>query len=293
MDILVTGGAGFIGSHLCEALIKKNNVTVLDKNLPKIEGVDFVKGKITNKRTIEKAIRQKDLVYHLAAQISVLDSVKNPINTFRDNILGTILLLENLKSPLVFISSSSVYGEPKYLPIDENHPLNPKSPYAVSKLAGEHYCRVFHELNGLDVSVLRYFNVYGPRQSGEYAGVVQIFIKKIMKNEQPIIYGDGKQTRDFVYVKDVVDATIKASRLKGFNVLNIGAGTQKSVNEIAFAILKKFKSGLKPIYQPPRPGDPKDTLADIKKAKRILKWKPAYNFKKGLDETIEWFTRGK
>lgn len=296
-NILVTGGLGFIGSHLSEELIARGySVRVLDcKKNPEFKpNCEIMAGDITNEASVQKALKGIDAVFHLAAQVSVVRSVENPLGTVKNNVDGTVLLLDgSAKAKIgnfIFVSSSSVYGEPQRLPVDEGHPFNPKSPYAASKLSGEFFAKAFHDLYGLPVSCMRFFNVFGPRQQGEYAGVIQIFINRVRQGKPPAIFGDGTQTRDFVYVKDVVDATIKAGEKKlPFEAFNIGSGTQKTVNEIAETVLAHYKSNLKPVYAPPRPGDPKHTLARIEKAKKLLGWQPRYSFEEGLRETLEWF----
>ncbi len=296
-NVLVTGGLGFIGSHLSEELaLRGYSVKILDsKKKPDFKPTcDIIKGSILSDAAVRKALKGVDAVFHLAAQVSVVRSVESPLETAKNNVDGTVLLLEhaaknNLEN-FVFVSSSSVYGEPQYLPVDESHPLNPKSPYAASKLSGEFFAKAFHDLYGLPVSCMRFFNVFGPRQQGEYAGVIQIFINRVLQGKPPVIFGDGLQTRDFVYVKDVVDATIKAGEKKlPFEAFNIGSGTQKTVKEIAQNILAHYKSSLKPAYAPPRAGDPKHTLANTDKAKKLLGWQPRYSFEEGLRETLEWF----
>jgi len=296
-NILVTGGLGFIGSHLSEKLIASGyTVKILDCKKDPIfkPNCAVLSGDITNEALVHKALASVDTVFHLAAQVSVVHSVEDPLKTVRNNVDGTVALLkESAKNKLdnfVFVSSSSVYGEPQRLPVDEKHPFNPKSPYAASKLSGEFFAGSFHDLYGLPVSCMRFFNVFGPRQQGEYAGVIQLFINKVREGNPPTIFGDGLQTRDFVYVKDVVDATIKAGEKKlPFEAFNIGSGTQKTVREIAETILAHYKSTLKPVYAPPRLGDPRHTLANIEKAKKLLGWKPEYSFEEGLRKTLEWF----
>jgi len=296
--ILVTGGLGFIGSHLADALLQQGHeVTILDRNKKPIYKPDcrIIYGDIRKRRAAEQAVKGKDKVFHLAAQASVAVSVADPLLTAETNVLGTLNLLEaavkNNVENFANISSCSVYGEPKYLPVDEKHELNPKSPYAASKLAAEDFCRAYHDLHGLNVHSMRFFNVYGPRQQGEYAGVIQIFINKLKQRKSPIIFGDGEQTRDFVYVKDAAEATIAASKLKGCEAFNIGLGQQQTVNSIAKSITAYFRSCLKPEYQPPRAGDPRHTLADISKAEKMLGYKPMYTFEKGLKETLEYFSK--
>ena len=296
-NILVTGGLGFIGSHLADELINEgHDVTIIDSEKHPSYKPDckMIQGDIRDEKEVEAAAKGKDKIFHLAAQVSVAVSVEKPHLTAETNVLGTLNLLksavENEVTNFVNISSCAVYGEPDYLPMDEKHPLNPKSPYAASKLAAEDFCRMYHDLHGLNVNSLRLFNVYGPRQQGEYAGVIQIFINRLKKKKHPIIFGDGEQTRDFVYVKDVVAATLAASRKDGCEAFNIGLGQRQTVNSIAETILKYHNSDLRAEYQPPRPGDPKHTLADISKAEKLLGYSPRYSFDQGLTETLDWFS---
>ncbi|XRO76287.1 SDR family oxidoreductase [Methanocaldococcus sp. 10A] len=297
--ILVTGGAGFIGSHIVDKLIENNyDVTILDNlttgnknNInPKAE---FVNADIRNKDLDEKInFKDVEVVIHQAAQINVRSSVENPIYDGDINILGTINILEFMRkydiNKIVFASSGgAVYGEPNYLPVDENHPINPLSPYGLSKYVGEEYIKLYNRLYGIEYAILRYSNVFGERQDpkGE-AGVISIFIDKMLKNQNPIIFGDGNQTRDFVYVGDVAKANIMALNWKN-EIVNIGTGKETSVNEL-FNIIKNeigFKGNV--IYDKPREGEVYRIYLNIDKAKS-LGWEPEVDLKEGIKRVVNW-----
>jgi len=305
----VTGGAGFIGSHLVDRLLEKGfEVTVFDdlstgqaENIVAYKsrkGFHLVKGDIRNFEAIRKAVKDIDLVFHEAALVSVVRSVENPILTNEVNVAGSLNLLKACLDAgvkrLIYASSSAVYGESQTLPRREDSPPQPISPYAVSKLTAENYVNVFHKVYGLESVCLRYFNVYGPRQAyGPYTGVITLFINRIMDNKPPIIYGDGEQTRDFTNVQDVVEANFSAimnTRATG-EVLNVATGRATSVNELASTLLRVMgKPNLKPIYQSPRPGDVKQSYADISKARQILDYEPKVGLKEGLKELVDWYT---
>ncbi|AIJ06434.1 UDP-glucose 4-epimerase [Methanocaldococcus bathoardescens] len=296
--ILVTGGAGFIGSHIVDKLIENNydviildNLTTGNKNNinPKAE---FINADIRDK-DLDKKINFKDIevVIHQAAQINVRSSVENPIYDGDINVLGTTNILEFMRkydiNKIIFASSVGVYGEPNYLPVDENHPINPLSPYGLSKYVGEEYIKLYNRLYGIEYAILRYSNVYGERQDpkGE-AGVISIFIDKMLKNENPIIFGDGNQTRDFVYVGDVAKANIMALNWKNETV-NIGTGKETSVNKL-FNIIKNeigFKGNA--IYDKPREGEVYRIYLDIKKAES-LGWEPEVDLKEGIKRVVNW-----
>jgi len=306
MVVLITGGSGFIGSHIAELLANKGfTVRVLDnfststkKNLDGIS-TELVKGDIQDFKTVKDCMEDVEFVLHQAALASVPRSISNPIITNTVNICGTLNVLKaaqesNVKR-VVFASSSSVYGGCEEIIKTETLTPLPLSPYALTKLAGEYYCKIFHSIYGLETVSLRYFNVYGPRQNlkSQYASVIPSFANRILNNKQPIIYGDGNQTRDFTFVKDVAQANIKAMTTHGISgeVFNIGSGKDYSINYLAEQVNEFFGTMFKPIYEDERPGDPKHTIADISKARKLLKFNPETSFEKGLRITLEWFQK--
>jgi UDP-glucose 4-epimerase len=302
--VVVTGGLGFIGSHLVDRFNQDNDVVIVDDqssgNIINIEDLDFSRidtefGDIT-KINLDKIFEGVDYVFHLAAETSVSQSVIDPLRTNEVNISGTLKVLESARKcdvkKVIFSSSSAVYGEIESLPISEKNPINPISPYAVTKATGELYCNVFSEIYNLQTISLRYFNVYGPRQdpNSQYAAVIPIFINKLLKNEKPVIYGDGEQTRDFVHVKQVVDANILASKSKEIGVYNIGLGKSTTINQLFELIKESFNKDIKPIYEKERPGEIKHSVADISLAKSIG-YSPKFDFENDLKETIHWFQK--
>lgn len=303
--VLVTGGAGFIGSHLVDRLIKEGfEVTVLDNlSTGRIDNIrrhfgkacfSFIKGDVREKRVISKAFKDFDVVFHLAAITSVPFSVKFPKVTCEVNADGTRNILEacleNNVDKFVFASSCAVYGEPKYLPIDESHPTKPLSPYAESKFEAENICRVFHKKYGLKTVILRLFNVYGPRMSGgQYGGVIKRFIGRLRVGKPPVIYGDGEQTRDFVHVEDVVEAIMSAFKNSDASgkVFNIGSGTAVTINQLANMLMDVISvNGIKPIYRKSRPNDIRHSCADIRLAKVTLGFGPKTSLKEGLARVL-------
>jgi len=299
--VLVTGGAGFIGSHLVDGLMSGGfDVVVLDdfssgrrENLSVHFGKSnfcLVDGDVRVKADVEKALEGVDVVFHLAAIVSVDFSVKDPLLVNEVNVGGTLnVLRESLKAGVkrfVYASSCAVYGEPVNLPINEEHPAKPMSPYGVSKLAAEHYCRVFYEVYGFEAVCLRFFNVYGSRQVvGPYSGVIVNFIDKLKRGEEPIIYGDGEQTRDFVFVGDVVDACLRAMRCKNCvgETINVGSGVETPINRLADALIELFGTrDVKPVYAKARAGDIRRSYADLSKAEGLLGYKPKASLKEGL-----------
>jgi len=303
--VVVTGGAGFIGSHLAEELAGRGYyVIILDdlstgrmkniENLLKKENAEFIQGSITDLPLLRKLFQNVEYVFHQAALSSVPRSMEDPLTTNEVNIKGTLNVLmaarENRVRKVVYAASSSVYGDALASPQREDMPPNPQSPYAVTKLAGEYYCQVFYEVFALPTICLRYFNVYGPRQdpSSQYAAVVPRFIDRLFKDESPIIFGDGEQTRDFTFVKDAAEANILATESDATGVFNIGTGRRVSINELARLITRFTDKDSKPIYQKPRPGDVKHSLADISKAKQVG-YNPRYNLEEGLRETMRGF----
>ena len=307
MKVVVTGGAGFIGSNLAEELLKKHEVTVIDnlstgriENLDQIlDKINFIKGSITDLDLLREAFLGSDTVFHQAAIPSVQRSVDNPIASNEANVEGTLKVLVAARDcnvrKVVYASSSSAYGDTPTLPKKEEMKPNPKSPYAISKLAGEYYCRVFSEVYGLKTACLRYFNVYGPRQNPEsqYAAVIPRFITRVLAHEPPVIYGDGTQTRDFTFVKDVVKANILAMQSPAEGVFNIACGQRVSLNELAGKIMEITGIKLETIYDEPRQGDVRDSLADISEARRELVYAPDFDLNMGLEATVEWFRKNR
>jgi UDP-glucose 4-epimerase len=302
--VLVTGGAGFIGSHIVDRLVGNGYaVKVIDNlstgNLANIKNhvetgkIDFVKGDICDATLVKQTVKDVDVVIHLAATTSVPLSIENPQVTYDNNVAGTLNLLASSArqrvGKFVFVSSCAVYGEPQYLPVDEKHPKCPISPYAETKLAAERYCLGFHERELLCSVVLRFFNVYGPRQGwNDYSGVITRFIERVGKNKSPIVFGDGLQTRDFVNVCDVVDAVLASmeKREADGEIFNIGSGKPTSINELAKTILELrcLKKAIS--YEAPRAGDIKNSYADISKAQKLLGYHPDFSLMNGLRSLV-------
>ncbi len=315
--ILVTDGAGFIGSHIVETLVRKNHfVRVLDnfssgrrQNLDRvIKKIELIKADIRSLDVCIKATIHIDFVLHQAALRSVPKSMKNPMEYNEININGTLNLLEASKKCkvkcFVFASSSSVYGDINKFPERENFTPLPISPYALTKLTGEHYCRIFSHHYGLDTVSLRYFNVFGPRQplDDEYAVVIPKFITCMLQDNPLPIYGTGRQSRDFTYVDNVVEANILATKKANFSrcggiphftgkgeVFNIGSGKDYSILELVKILNKIMKKDIKPVFLSPRPGDVFRTLADLSRSRNILGFKPKIDFIEGLKLTLLYF----
>ena len=300
MRILVTGGAGFIGSHLVDRLIKENHKVIVIDNLTtgKEENInpqaEFYNLDIYDFEKIKPLFEKIDFVFHLAAIPQILVSIKDPVETSKVNILGTINVfkaaIEAKVKRVIFASSSSVYGNQEKLPLKENMRPNPVNPYALQKLVGEQFAKLFTKLYGIPIISLRYFNVYGPRINinSDYSSVIGKFLKQKAEGKPLTIFGNGEQTRDFCYIDDVVDATIKAmksKKLKGGEVINIGSGKSYSINYLADLIGGKRK------YLAPREGDVKHTQADITLAKKLLTWQPKVSFEEGLRRVKEWFKK--
>jgi UDP-glucose 4-epimerase len=302
--VVVTGGAGFIGSHLVDRLVDNGYaVKVVDNlstgNLANIRNhvetgkIDFIKGDICDASLVKQTIEDVDTVFHLAAQTSVPFSMKNPQLTFETNVAGTLNLLaacaRQKVHKFVLASSCAVYGEPRYLPVDEKHPNSPISPYAESQLAAERYCLGFHERQLCCSVVMRLFNVYGPRQGlNDYSGVITKFIERSKQKLPLVVYGNGSQTRDFVNVQDVVDvflASMEKSEAEG-EVFNVGSGKPTSINELAKTILELSGVNTTVSYDAPRLGDITNSYADISKAQKILGYHPKFSLTKGLEAML-------
>jgi dTDP-glucose 4,6-dehydratase len=307
-EILVTGGAGFIGSHIVDRLLDEGvQVRIVDdlstgekKNLIQHENKQkfhFIEGDIRNYDLVKKVVKGVDAVFHEAALVSVTSSVENPLLANEINVTGTVNLLKACVDAhierFVFASSCAIYGDSETLPNHENLMPMPLSPYAVSKLAAENYVKVFHDIYDLETVILRYFNVYGPRQKyGPYSGVISTFVNRFLENKPPIIYGDGEQTRDFVNVNDVVEANMLAlsEQMAVGEVFNISRGEAISINTLAESLQRILgKANLEPVYAEARPGDIRKSYADISKARRNLGYKPSVKLDEGLNELVKWY----
>lgn len=308
MKILVTGGAGFICSHLVDRLLEKDYyVKIIDNFSPyyspqlKHQNIslnkdntnfELTKGDIRDKTIMKKVLEDTQIIYHLASQPGIKTSVDNPLKTNDINVNGTLNILNQMRNSdikkIIFQSSSSVYGKTKSLPFNETEPKEPVSPYAVSKLACEHYVRVFSELYGFKMTIIRPFTVYGPRMRPDLA--ISIFTKKALKNEPITIFGDGTQTRDFTHVDDIVNANIKSLTSGDNESFDIGTGRAHSVNELVRNIIKITNSKSKITHTNERLGDTQNTLADTSKARAVLGWRPKVSLAEGLKNYIQWVT---
>jgi len=302
---LVTGGAGFIGSAIVEELVARDHeVRVLDNlatgnrdNLDAVRGsIRMLEGDIRDPVTVRLACSDVDFVLHQAALCSVARSVADPVTTAEVNIHGTLNVLIAARDAgvrrVVFAGSSSVYGDNPVLPKREDAEPRPMSPYAIAKLAGEHYCRVFHRLYGLETVVLRYFNVFGPRQrpDSHYAAVIPRFVDAALHGHRPVIYGDGEQSRDFTYVSNVVCANLLACEAPDApgRVFNIACGSRVSLLQLLDLLREQTGNGTEPERADPRPGDVRHSLADISRAATILGYTPQIDIREGLRHTVEW-----
>ena len=304
---LVTGGAGFIGSNLADELLKQGaKVTIIDnlvtgfrENLEEIQGdFDFIEGDLNDNAALKKALDGVETVFHQAALPSVPRSVEDPEETHQACVNATFnLLLKSKESGVkrfVYAASSSAYGNQKELPKVETMRAEPLSPYAAAKLMGEHYCSVFHEVYGLETISLRYFNVFGPKQSpnGAYAAVIPLFMQALKDHKSPTIHGHGNQTRDFTFVANAVQANVKsffASKEAANQVFNVACGERISVNNLWQMLKQAAGSNLEPVYGNKRQGDVKDSLASISKAQRLLNYQPEVSVKEGLQLTWKFF----
>jgi UDP-glucose 4-epimerase len=304
-NVLVTGGAGFIGSHTVDALLARGaKVWVMDdlstgallnlKAWKHDSKLHFTKASVTNRRTVDSLVRKVDAIMHLAAVVSPRVSMLRPELTARVNVKGTLNLLQAAVASgvhrFVYASSAAVYGNSERVPVPENAPLQPMSPYGASKLAAEKYCDVYCRTHGLETVSLRYFNVYGARQgSNPYSGVIAIFASKLRKGQRPIIYGDGNQTRDFIHVSDVIQANLLAleAKTRAGEVVNIGTGQQTTVRELFDLMAQLINPSTRPVLGPSRPGDIYRSCADISKAKNLLGFQPKISIRSGLSLLLE------
>jgi UDP-glucose 4-epimerase len=304
--VLVAGGAGFIGSHLVDRLLEEEIEVIVLDNLcsGKYENVEqhksnrkfhFIEGDVRNYDLLKRTVKDVDAVFNEAALVSVSRSMENPILVNEVNVGGTLNLLKacldsNVKR-FIQASSASVYGNTERLPISESQTPNPISPYAVAELAAENYVKVFHLGYGLETVCVRYFNVYGPRQAfNVYSSAITIFLNELLQDKNPVIFGDGNQTRDFVYVEDVVNANMLALNAKKAigEIFNIATGTPYTINEVVRNLQEKLgKQHLKPIHKPIRKGEIKHSYANIEKAERILGYKPEFSLQKGITRLVE------
>jgi UDP-glucose 4-epimerase len=305
---LVTGGAGFIGSHLVEALLERGDtVRVLDDfstghadNLDDVrQRVEVLRGDITDPHTVQTAMRGVEIVYHQAALASVPRSIAHPIATHRVCVDGTLNVLLAARDAgvrrVVYAASSSAYGNSVRLPKSESDPTVPRSPYAVAKLAGEQYCKAFTEVYGLETVRLRYFNVYGPRQSPDspYAAVIPLFIQALASGRPPRLHGDGEQSRDFTFVGDVVRANLLAAEAPGVagQVYNVACGRRTSLLQLVAYLNELLGTAIAPEHGPERPGDVRHSQADIERARADLEYEPTTDTKTGLRLTLRWWAR--
>jgi len=309
-NVLVTGGAGFIGSNLTETLLQKGHYVrvlddfstgkrenlIFDKAYPSLE---IVEGDIRDLSTCQKAVEGMEYVFHQGALPSVQRSVEDPETSNAVNAGGTLNILlaarEKRAKRVIYASSSSVYGDTPTLPKDEEMPCDPLSPYALQKYIGEQYCRLFYQLYGLETVSLRYFNIFGPKQDPNslYSAVIPKFIDALLQGRPPIIFGDGEQSRDFIYIENVVQANLlamSAGHLHG-EAMNIACGERTSLNQLLNVLKKILGSKLSPIYQEPRQGDVRHSLADIRKGKEMIKYEPKVGIEIGLKKTVEFFQR--
>lgn len=297
---VVTGGAGFIGSHIAEELLRNNIETIVIDNLymGKEEyvpaGARFVKMDIMDMKKLEEIFSGADVIFHQAAHVTIRNSIDNFYNDAYINIMGTVnvinAVMEKNVKKLIYASSMGVYGEAQSLPMKEDQKLEPTSPYGISKLAGEKYCLQMAEFGGFDAVALRYFNTFGTKQTlTPYVGVITIFINRLLEGKAPLIFGSGKQIRDFVSVLDIAQANILAMKHgKNGQIMNIGSGKGTTVNGVAQMIIDRMSAGMNPEYGPMQAGEPGDSIADITKARELIKYGPRYSLSDKIDEIIEW-----
>jgi len=309
MKILITGGAGFIGSHLCEKYTKEGNAVIcLDnfmsgnviniRHLTKYRNFKLVEGDVRDFDLLEKIMPGVDVIFHLAAQIHVDRSVVEPKLTYEINVTGTQNVLEAGRmydvEKVIHASTSEVYGSSEYHPMDEKHPLNAPHPYGASKIAADRMCYAYIKTYGMDIPILRFFNIFGPRQKDVgYGGVISIFTRRVLSNVSPTIYGDGLQTRDYTYIDDAIrayDLVLKYDK-PVTEPVNFGTGKEISILDLANMIIDLCdkKGKIKPVHVEPRIEEVRQLIADATKAKKLFGWKPTYDFREGLKRFIEWY----
>jgi UDP-glucose 4-epimerase len=303
---LVTGGAGFIGSNLVDELLRRGHrVRVLDnfstgreENVAEFATrVDLIRADVRDEDAVDAAVKGVDYVLHQAALASVPRSIADPTANNQVNVQGTLNVLVAARrhsvKRVVYASSSSVYGDSDVLPKVETMTPNPKSPYAVAKLAAEYYCRVYGELHGLPTVSLRYFNVFGPRQdpNSQYSAVIPLFVKALLEGKSPVIYGDGEQSRDFTFISNVVNANLLAceAKITGARVYNIACGGRYTLNQLFAALRARIGNGPEPAYGPPRPGDVKHSMAAIERIQDEIGYRVDVPFEEGIDRTVQWY----
>ncbi|MFC1931506.1 dTDP-glucose 4,6-dehydratase [Chloroflexota bacterium] len=309
MRIMITGGAGFIGSHLCEKYTNEGHMVLcMDnfmsgnllnvKHLLNCRNFKLVKGDIRDFNQLKETARDVDVIFHLAAQIHVDRSYIEPRLTYDVNVMGTQNILEIARlhdaKKVIYASTSEVYGSAQYAPIDEKHPLNAPHPYGASKIAADRMCHAYIQTYGMDISIPRLFNAFGPRQRDiGYGGVISIFTRRVLSNTPPIIYGDGLQTRDYTYVEDVVRAfDLVLNYNKPVNEpVNFGNGSEVSILDLANLIINLCgkKGVIKPVHVEPRIGEVQRLIADATKAKNLLGWEPKWDLEKGLSQFVRWY----
>lgn len=309
MKIMITGGAGFIGSHLCDKYTNNGHMVLcLDnfmsgnllnvKHLLNYRNFKLIKGDIRDFQLLEEIMRDIDVVFHLAAQIHVDRSYVEPRLTYEINVMGTQNVLEIARlhdaKKVIYASTSEVYGSAQYAPIDEKHPLNAPHPYGASKIAADRMCHAYIQTYGMNIAIVRLFNAFGPRQRDlGYGGVISIFTRRVLSNIPPIIYGDGRQTRDYTYITDVVKAfdLVLNHDEPITEPINFGNGTEVSILDLANLIINSCgkKGAIEPVHVEPRIGEVKRLIADATKAKNLLSWEPEFDLEKGLMEFIRWY----
>lgn len=302
LTTLVTGGAGFIGSHIADALVSDNEVRILDdrstgsiENVP--DGAKLIQGDVTNQNAVDRAMKGVDVVFHLAAVVSVEESVSDPVESHRVNVDGTLAVLEAARresARVVYASSAAVYGDPEGSTVSEDDETDPQSPYGADKLAADTYVRTYASVYDLPAVVLRYFNVYGPRQQGPYSGVVDAFFERALEGEPLVIHGDGKQTRDFVHVYDVVRANLAAATTEQTGrAFNIGTGRSVTIQQLAAAVGAAADVDVELEWGPARDGDIRHSRTETDRLRRLLGVQPEVSLSEGLSDLARYRTESR